>query len=99
MLRVFLYVVLLALLARAMMRLWRGLVEGATGHAPQRAAANQGAGVRMVRDPVCGTFVLPGSAVALAVGREWQYFCSAACRDAFQTRGASGPATPRSTVV
>jgi YHS domain-containing protein len=40
----------------------------------------------MVRDPVCGTFVVPDRAIALMVGRENLYFCSTACRDTYRAR-------------
>ena len=42
----------------------------------------------MVRDPVCGTFVLPASAVTLVDGRARLYFCSDACRDKYRARTA-----------
>jgi YHS domain-containing protein len=42
----------------------------------------------MVRDPVCGTFVLPASAVTLADGRARIYFCSETCRDKYRARTA-----------
>jgi YHS domain-containing protein len=45
-------------------------------------------GVQMVRDPVCGTFVLPDHAVSIADGRGRVYFCSARCRDAYRARTA-----------
>jgi len=38
-------------------------------------------GVPMVRDPVCGTFVLPERAVSLTDGRTACSFCSNTCRD------------------
>jgi YHS domain-containing protein len=37
----------------------------------------------MVRDPVCGTYVVPGRALELARGRETLYFCSEKCRDQY----------------
>jgi YHS domain-containing protein len=41
-------------------------------------------GVQMVRDPVCGTFVVPDRALMLLVGRQPIYFCSTACRDKYR---------------
>lgn len=35
------------------------------------------------KDPVCGTFVAPATAVQKTRGGETYYFCSAACRDKF----------------
>jgi YHS domain-containing protein len=37
--------------------------------------------VKMERDPVCGTYVIPGKALELARGRESLYFCSERCRN------------------
>jgi hypothetical protein len=41
-------------------------------------------GIHMVRDPVCGTFVVPDRAVVLAEGSQRVYFCSASCRDTYR---------------
>jgi len=51
------------------------------GHAPQ-------SGLSMVRDPVCGTFVLPDRAVTIVDGRQRVFFCSNACRDKYRARTA-----------
>jgi YHS domain-containing protein len=72
---------LVLLLARALWRLLYGVVQGATGvsgpsHKPVPPPA-----MKMVRDPVCGTYVVPGKALELARGRETIYFCSEKCRD------------------
>jgi hypothetical protein len=40
----------------------------------------------MVRDPICGTFVLPDRAVSLTDGRQRVFFCSTACRDTYRER-------------
>jgi YHS domain-containing protein len=84
MLRLILFVLLAIFVVRALWRLLEGIVEGASrspGAAPDH-------GVSMVRDPVCGTFVLPASAVTLVDGRAHLYFCSDACRDKYRTRTA-----------
>ena len=44
------------------------------------------AGGTLVRDPQCGTYVPESSAVRLRDERETLYFCSPACRDAYQRR-------------
>jgi YHS domain-containing protein len=36
------------------------------------------------KDPVCGTFIAPSSAVRKMLGGETYYFCSAQCRDKFR---------------
>ena len=42
----------------------------------------------MVRDPVCGTFVVPDGALTIADGRARVYFCSEKCRDQYRARSA-----------
>ena len=39
----------------------------------------------MVRDPVCGTFVVPARALTLSRGGEVHHFCSEECRRAYRT--------------
>ena len=36
--------------------------------------------VGLVRDPVCGVFVVPGSALSDGTGTSTRYFCSEDCR-------------------
>jgi YHS domain-containing protein len=36
------------------------------------------------KDPVCGTFIAPSSAVRKMLGGETYYFCSPECRDKFR---------------
>jgi YHS domain-containing protein len=80
-LRTFLLVLLLFFVARALMRLLHGVKQGITGGAPAGARTRTPAPVKMVADPICGTFVVPGKALALARGRQTHYFCSEKCRD------------------
>ena len=82
--RVVLFLVLAILLARALWRLLDGIVEGARG--PSGGVPTRG--LAMVRDPVCGTFVLPDRAVTLFDGRTTVSFCSEACRDKYRARTA-----------
>jgi YHS domain-containing protein len=76
--------VLLLFIGRAALSLWGGIKEGLRGPGP--GGGVPGRGVQMVRDPVCGTFVVPDRAVALMVGRDHLYFCSTACRDTYRSR-------------
>jgi len=81
-LRLALFVILAFFVARAFWRLLDGIVEGASrggrrSRVPQR-------GVPMVRDPVCGTFVVADRAVTISDGRTRVYFCSDACRDKYK---------------
>ena len=79
--RLVLIIILGIFVARAFWRLIDGIVEGARGRVPAR-------GVAMVRDPVCGTFVLPDDARMISDGRARVFFCSDACRDKYQARTA-----------
>ena len=91
MLRVILEFILILFVARAFWRIVDGLIQGLSG----RATSVPDRGAHMVRDPVCGTFVLPDRAVTLTAGRQQVFFCSAACRDAYRTRGGSAGTAPR----
>ncbi len=87
-LRLILFVVLAVLVARAFWRLVDGIVEGVTGKPPASRVPTRG--VQMVRDPVCGTFVVPDRALAVTVGNRQIFFCSTACRDKYRTRPSTG---------
>jgi YHS domain-containing protein len=68
--------------ARAFWSLVDGIVEGVTGKRP--GGQVPAPGVAMVRDPVCGTFLVPDHALTLGDGRARLFFCSATCRDKFR---------------
>ena len=96
-----LLLVLAMVMARAVSRVMGGVVEGLSGRAPRSEGGNVPArGVQMVRDPVCGTFVIPDRSVTLSDGSGRVFFCSASCRDKYRTR-PSAPSTdsgsPRTT--
>jgi hypothetical protein len=82
MLRAFLILLLAIVVVRAFWRVLGGIIEGATGGSLNPRA--QPPGVQMIRDPVCGTFVVPDRAVTLVDGRRRVYFCSDACRDKYR---------------
>jgi len=83
--RIIFYIVLLLFIFRAVRSLWGGILEGLKQPAGSRSGVPS-RGVHMVRDPVCGTFVVPERAVPLNVGRGQVYFCSARCRDEYRKR-------------
>jgi YHS domain-containing protein len=83
MIRFVVYFALIILLTRALSRLWRGIMEGLSGQPPIESRVPQ-RGVQMVRDPVCGTFIVPDRALMLSVGRQQLYFCSSTCRDKYR---------------
>jgi YHS domain-containing protein len=89
-LRLVLFIVFAILVARAFWRLVDGIADGVRG-GPRRGRNVPSRGVQMVRDPVCGTFVLPDRALTLTDGRERVFFCSAACRDKYH-RSPNGQA-------
>ena len=81
--RTILVSVMMFLLARAVWRLLQGIAQGASsaGGATPRPATPPV--MKLTRDPVCGTFVVPGKAVEFVRGGETLYFCSDACRRRF----------------
>ena len=80
--RLVLFIVLGVFVARAFWRFVDGIIAGVRGSAPSGQVPSRG--VQMVRDPVCGTFVLPEHARVLADGRTRVFFCSDACRDKYR---------------
>ena len=83
--RLALLVVLLLVAAAALRVLARGVLEGLGGARGSRTPLN---GVPMVRDPVCGTYVVRDRALVVAKGRDTVYFCSARCRDQYRGSGS-----------
>jgi len=74
--RFILWAILLLLVMRSLSRLLRGVIEGAgytRDASPQRS-------VGLVRDPICGVFVVPGQALTNGTGSATRYFCSEECR-------------------
>lgn len=92
MLRLALVLILLLLVARAFWRVVDGIIDGLSGR-----QGSERRGLPMVRDPVCGTFVLPDRAVTLAEGAERVFFCSTACRDKYRARPSTRSGSPRAT--
>ena len=80
-LRVLLVVLVLRVIWRLILGIQRGLREGAPRPDP----------VALARDPICGTYVVPGRALAVRDGALVRYFCSERCREAF----AREPRPPR----
>ena len=85
MLRFVLILILIVFVARAFWRIVDGVLEGLGGcgrtRVPQR-------GVQMVRDPVCGTFIVPDQAIAIVDGSRRVFFCSTGCRDKYRAHTA-----------
>jgi YHS domain-containing protein len=85
MLRLILLPVLYFLLLWAVSRLVRGIIDGARGRRADGVAERS---VPMVRDPVCGTFIVPSRAVVVSEGRTQLFFCSTRCRDKYRAHSA-----------
>ena len=83
MIRVLLMGLLLVLIARAFWKLVNGVIAGAGGREPR--GRSRSPAVKLVRDPVCGTFVSPGAALSLTSGGRINYFCSEECRAKFKS--------------
>ena len=74
MIRFLLLAILVLLVARAFWRVIDGILEAAGRHDRRTTS------VKLVRDPVCGTYVAPRSALSLSAGGATHYFCSEECR-------------------
>ena len=79
MLRWIFTLVLIYFVVRAISRLARGILEGMM---PPRDT--QPSAMPLVRDPVCGTFVVPSRAVTAGSGAAVRFFCSEECRRTFE---------------
>jgi len=83
--RVALLAILLLVVAWAFWRLVDGVIEALGGTTRQRGRnRSKVAAVKLVRDPVCGTWVSPTSATFVRIGAATHYFCSDQCREKFQ---------------
>lgn len=78
---------LVALLIRLVMNAVTKLLPREFGRTSQPggrvASPKRGA---LVRDPICGTYVEPSHALSVRSANTVIYFCSEACRQAFQQR-------------
>jgi len=69
---------LVVFVIRSVFRLVRGIAEGMQAPRPPRTPA----AVPLVRDPVCGTYVVRSSAFTSGSGPQTRFFCSERCRRA-----------------
>ena len=91
MFRVIIVSLILTIVLRVVLGIYSAFMEGLRGGdvPPSRGRSRTGPGaVQMVRDPVCGTFVVPERAVSIADGHSRVHFCSERCRDAYRARTA-----------
>jgi uncharacterized protein len=71
------------LLALALYKLLTNLIRSTRSGRQDRPAGGKTA--ELVRDPQCGTYLLPEQGFSARVAGEVHYFCSEACRDRFIT--------------
>ena len=83
MLRLILALILIAMVLRAVSRLFRGITAGM-----QPPRQTQPPAVALARDPVCGTYVVPAKALTIGQGADMRFFCSEKCRRAWQVKPA-----------
>jgi YHS domain-containing protein len=81
--RFILLTILLIVVARLFWRLVDGVIAGARGEASRGRRGR--APVKLVRDPVCGTYVPPRAALSVTSDGSTHYFCSEECRKTFGT--------------
>ncbi len=81
--RFVLFSLLITLVVRAALRLFAGIVEGASGGGPRGTTP---APTKMVKDPVCGTYVVPSKALTASRDNQTAWFCSPECQRAWQRR-------------
>ena len=77
MIRFLLLALLIILVARAFWKLVDSIIEGARGGAAGGRRASPA--VKLVRDPVCGTYVPARAALSITAAGATHYFCSERC--------------------
>jgi hypothetical protein len=93
-LRQILLFILILLVVRVLSRMAAGVLQGLSGPPTGQRGRVPSKGVHMVRDPVCGTFVVPDRALMLTDGARSVYFCSTACRDGYRARPPADSGRP-----
>lgn len=76
-------ILIVILIARMLWRIVAGLMRG-TGPAGTSAAPRTP--VSLVRDPVCGTYVVPSRRLSVSAADGIHYFCSEQCRREYGAR-------------
>lgn len=76
-------IILILIVIRIVWRFVRAILEGAGMAA---APAPEKRSVKLVRDPVCGVYVVPGNALTSGSGSAVKYFCSEKCLKQWSVR-------------
>ena len=82
MIRFLLLALLFIMVARAFWKLVDSIIEGSRGAPTSRGQA----AVKLVRDPVCGTYVPPRATLSVTTAGTTHYFCSERCLNEYQGR-------------
>ncbi len=80
MLRIVLIGLLLIFIARVFWRVVDSIIEGTTGKRKREIKS----GMKLMRDPICGTHVVAGTSLSFTTSRNTYYFCSEKCRNEYQ---------------
>jgi YHS domain-containing protein len=75
---VLLRLILLYVIVRAVLRLWRGIAAGL-----REPVRREPSPLPLARDPICGTYVVPANALTAGAGTQTRFFCSEKCRHAY----------------
>ena len=78
--------ILVMIVIRVLWRMLNGMIEGAAGPRPRRGSAPSDQSVPLVRDPVCGTYIVRTRALTSGQGEAMQFFCSERCRSEYRAR-------------
>ena len=86
MIRFALGALLIVMLARAFWAIVDGVVDGATGRPGRGGGRRAGtkAPTKLVRDPVCGTYIVPNPSWSVTRGGVTVYFCSDRCLKSYR---------------
>ena len=80
MLRIVLIGLLLIFIARLFWRVVDRIIEGTTGKQKPEIKS----GMKLMRDPVCGTHVVAGTSLSFTTSGSTYYFCSEKCRNEYR---------------
>jgi YHS domain-containing protein len=93
MIRFLLLALLVLLVARAFWKLVDSIIEGSRGG--PRAGRGTTPPMKLVRDPVCGTYVPPRAALSVTSAGTTHYFCSERCLNEYGTGHNTADADPK----
>jgi YHS domain-containing protein len=81
---VLLDIILVLVVSGALRKILQSAMTSMRAPQPSGERPRASGSVHMERDPVCGTFVVPGRAVSITVAGQHVYFCSQACCDRYR---------------